>query len=41
MTDSFRERHRFKFYTIGMVICGILVACFLKNKHLTPCQMLI
>lgn len=28
MTDSFWGRHRFKFYTIGMVICGILVGMF-------------
>ncbi len=28
MTDSFWERYRFKFYTIGMVICGILVGMF-------------
>lgn len=28
MTDSFWELHRFKFYTVGMVICGILVGMF-------------
>lgn len=28
MNDSFWERHRFKFYTIGMVVCGFLIAMF-------------
>ncbi|ACQ71083.1 hypothetical protein EAT1b_2160 [Exiguobacterium sp. AT1b] len=32
MNDSFWERHRFTFYTLGMVVCGLLVADVLMKK---------